>query len=177
MCMKKFEIKAFSLEEAKEKAIEMGITVVRNVTQSWKNVNSPISDKDFKLFAVDMMEKNRLSSVEGVGLIICVIPGSKDTRERPYKFINNVTEGPKQIERVFEIRRKDNDTLIATAKKKADAEDIAKAAMNTVKTDLYCEIVYRVKENKALAFELEYTPSINSNLGTYIVFGNEKIDF
>ena len=46
--MKKFEIKAYSLEEAKEKAAEMGLTVVRNVTQSWKNAKSPIADKDLR---------------------------------------------------------------------------------------------------------------------------------
>lgn len=175
--MKKFEIKAYSLEEAKAKAAEMGITVVRNVTQSWKNTESPIADKDFKVFALDMMEKQHLTSAEGVGLIVCMIPGSKDTRERPYKFINNVTEGKKQVERVFEVRRKDTDALIATASTKADAEDAAKAAMSSVKTDLYCEIVYRVKEGKALAFELDYTPSVNATLGTYVVFGNERMDF
>lgn len=177
MSMKKFEIKAYSLEEAKEKAVEMGMTVVRNVTQSWKNANSPISDKDFKIFAVDMLEKNHLASAEGVGLVVCFVPGSKDTRERPYKFINNVTEGPKQVQRVFEVRRKDNDELIATASKKVDAEDAAKNAMCSVKSDMYCEIVYRVKEGKSLAFELDYTPSVNATLGTYVVFGNERSDF
>lgn len=175
--MKKFEIKAYSLDEAKDQAAEMGITVVRNVTQSWKNAKSPISDKDFKVFAVETLEKNHLTSAEGVGLVVCMIPGSKDTRERPYKFVNNVTEGKKKVERVFEIRRKDNDELIATASSKADAEDTAKAAMTTVKADMYCKIVYHVTEGKDLAFELNYTPSVNATLGTYVVFGNERADF
>ena len=177
MFMKKFEIKAYSLEEAKEKAVEMGMTVVRNVTQSWKNAKSPIADKDFKIFAVDVLEKNHLTDIEGVGLVVCMIPGSKDTRQRPYTVKNNVTEGKKQIERVFEVRRKDTDELIATTGKKADAEKLAKEAMARVKTDLYCEIVYRVKDGKALAFEVDYVPSVNATLGTYIVFGNEKADF
>ena len=49
--------------------------------------------------------------------------------------------------------------------------------MSSVKTDMYCEIVYRVKEGKALAFEVDYTPSVSTTLGTYIVFGNERVDF
>ena len=175
--MKKIEIKAYSLEEAKEKAVEMGLTVVRNVTQSWKNAKSPVSDKDFKIFAVDMFEKQRLANTEGLGMIVCVVPGSQDTRKRPYEVVNNIVEGKKQIERVYEVRRKDTNELIATAAKKSDAEDAAKKAMAAVKTDLYCEIVYRVKEGKALAFEVKYVPSINAVLGTYIVFGNEKADF
>lgn len=177
MFMKKFEIKAYSLEEAKEKAVEMGLTVVRNVTQSWKNAKSPIADKDFKIFAVDMLEKNRLSEAEGIGMIVCMIPGSQDTRQRPYTVVNNVVEGKKQVSRVFEVRRKDTNELVATASTKADAEEAAKKAMVSVKTDLYCEIVYRVEEGKALAFEVKYTPSVNAVLGTYIVFGNERADF
>lgn len=175
--MKKFEIKAYSLEEAKEKAVEMGITVVRNVTQSWKNADSPVTDKDFKIFAVDMLEKTHLASAEGVGLIVCMFPGSADTRQRPYKFKNVVTDGKRKVERVYEVRRKDNNELIATANNKADAETAAKEAMTSVKTDMYCEIVYRVKEGKALAFEVDYTPSVSTTLGTYIVFGNERVDF
>ena len=175
--MKKFEIKAYSLEEAKEKAVGMGLTVVRNVTQSWKNAKSPISDKEFKIFAVDMFEKHRLTEAEGLGMIVCVVPGSQDTRKRPYEFVNNVVEGKKQVERVFEIRRKDTDELIATAPSKAKAEEAAKEAMVAVKADMYCEIVYRIKEGKALAFELKYAPSTSAVLGTYVVFGNEKADF
>ena len=59
--MKKFEVMAYSLEEAKEKAQDLGIIVTTNVTQSWKNAKCPISDKDFKAFAVEMLEKKRLS--------------------------------------------------------------------------------------------------------------------
>lgn len=177
MFMKKFEIKAFSLDEAKEKAVEMGITVLGNVTPSWKKAHSPISDKDFKLFAVDQLEKKNLTNAEGVGLIVCMIPGAKDTRKRPYEFTNNVTEGKKKVERVFEVRRKDTDELVVSAPDKASAEKLAKEAMPTVKADMYCKIVYHVTEGKDLAFELKYAPSVASNLGTYVVFGNERADF
>ena len=36
--MKRFEINAFSLEEAKAKAAEMGLTVVRNVIRRFEGV-------------------------------------------------------------------------------------------------------------------------------------------
>ena len=172
--MKRFEINAFSMEEAKAKAAEMGLTVVRNVTQSWKNANSPVTDKSFKEFAVDSLQKNHLANAEGVGLMVVVNSGSADTRERPYKFTNNVVEGKKNIERVYEIRRKDNGTVLATASMKADAEKKAKALMADVKTDLECVIVYHVTEGKDLAFTLNYTPSTSTKEGTYIVFGNER---
>jgi hypothetical protein len=37
-----------------------------------------------------------------------------------------------------------------------------------------CNIVYHVKDGKDLAFTLQYVPSANTKLGTYIVFGNER---
>lgn len=172
--MKRFEINAFSLEEAKAKAAEMGLTVVRNVTMSWKNAGSPITDKSFKEFAVDSLAKNHLANAEGVGLIVVIASGSADTRERPYKYTNNVVEGKKNVERVYEVRRKDSGSVVATAATKSDAEKAAKKLMADVKADLECVIVYHVTEGKDLAFTLEYTPSTNTKEGTYIVFGNER---
>lgn len=174
MIMVKYEIKAYSLEEAKEKAAEMGLTVVRNVTQTWKNAGSPLTDKDFKTFAVDVMAKNRLTNTEGVGLIVAFTPGSKDTRERPYKFNNNVIEGKRSIKRVYEIRLKDTDELVGEADVKGDAIDLAKSLMVKYKKDMVATIVYRVTEDKDVAFTLDYVPSVTAKEGTYVVFGNEK---
>ena len=172
--MKRFEINAFSLEEAKAKAAEMGMTVVRNVTQSWKNAGSPVTDKSFKEFAIDSLQKNHLANADGVGLLVVVAGGSADTRERPYKYVNNVVEGKKNIERVYEVRRKDNGQVVATDTKKSDAEKKAKKLMPELKTDLECVIVYHVTEGKDLAFTLNYTPSTSAKEGTYIVFGNDR---
>jgi hypothetical protein len=172
--MKRFEIKAFSMEEAKAKAADLGMTVVRNVTMSWKNAGSPTTDKSFKEFAIDSLQKNHLASAEGVGLMVVVAGGSADTRERPYKYTNNVVEGRKNIERVYEVRRKDNGAVVLTASKKDEAEKKAKKAMVDLKTDLECVIVYHVTEGKDLAFTLDYVPSTNTKEGTYIVFGNER---
>ena len=89
--MKKFTIDAFSLEDAKAQAAEMGLTVVRNVTPSWKKIGSPAtSSKAFHDFAESVMKVNRLADAEGVGLIVVEESGSADTRERPYKYTNNV---------------------------------------------------------------------------------------
>ena len=172
--MKRFEINAYSAEEAKTKAQELGLTVVRNVTMSWKNAGSPVTDKSFKEFAVDALAKNHLNNAEGVGLMVIVSAGSADTRERPYKFTNNVVEGKKNVKRVYEVRRKDDGSVVATADTKSQAEKAAKALMTDVKTDLECVIVYHVLEGKELAFTCEYTPSVSTKLGTYVVFGNER---
>lgn len=175
--MKKFEIMAYSLEEAKAKAQDMGIIVTTNVTQSWKNAKCPTNDKDFKMFAVEMLEKKRLSKAEGVGLIVVVNPGSKDTRKRPYSFVNNVVEGKRVTKKVVELRLKATGELIGEAANKGEAEKLAKDLMAEYRQDIVAEIVYRVQNGKDIAFELKYAPSVSAEEGKYIVFGNERDSF
>lgn len=176
--MKKFEVSAYSLEEAKATAMnEFGIKVTQNVTQSWKNAGSPVSGKEFENFCVDILDKKRLTGVEGVGLVIAITPGSKDTRERPYKYKNVTSEGKRQMERVVEIRLKATDEVVGEAKNKSEAEKLAKKLMLTYKQDMVAVITYHVKDGKELAFELDYAPSQSAQKGRYIVFGNEKSGF
>lgn len=176
--MKKFEVSAYSLNEAKEIAFnDFGIKVTQNVSQSWKNAGSPLSGKDLEGFCVEMMDRKRIADVEGVGLIVSVTPGSRDTRERPYKFKNVTSEGKRQMERVIEIRLKDTDEVIGEAKNKGEAEKLAKSLMTTYRKDMVAVIVYHVKDGKEVAFELDYAPSQSAQKGRYIVFGNEKSGF
>lgn len=176
--MKKYEVSAYSLEEAKATALsEYGLKVTQNVSQSWKNVGSPVSGKEFEGFCIDMLDKKRLTDVEGVGLVIVITPGSKDTRERPYKYKNVTNEGKRQMERVIEIRLKATDEVVGTAKNKGEAEKLAKKLMLTYKQDMVAVIVYHVKDGKETTFELDYTPSQSAQKGRYIVFGNEKSGF
>lgn len=176
--MKKFEISAYSLEEAKAIAAnEYGIKVAQNVTMSWKNNSAPLSGRDLEIFCADMLDKKKLVDLPGVGLIVAVTPGSKDTRERPYKMKNNVVDGKRKMERVIEIRLKDTDELVGQAKNKGEAEKLAKKLMTTYRKDMVATVVYHITEGKDVAFELEYTPSASTVKGRYIVFGNEKDAF
>jgi len=170
--MRKLFIDAYSLEEAKEKSQELGLTVTTNVTQSWKNHNCPIGDKEFKIFADEMLAAKKLDKATGVGLIVATNPGSKDTRERPYKFVNNVTEGKRSTKRVIEIRLKSNGELVGEADNKGEAQKLAKDLMVHHRQDMVATIVYRVTENKDIAFELKYAPSASAKQGRYVVFGN-----
>lgn len=173
--MKKLVINAVSLNEAKDYAAEQGLSVVRDVTPSWKKFGSPaIGSQDFYDFANEMVKKNRLSNAEGVGMIVTVEAGTADTRERPYKFNNVISEGRKNYVTTFEVRRVDNGALVGRARKKKDAEKLAKKAMVDVKADMECNVVKTVKNGDSLAFTLDYVPSANAKTGTYVVFGNER---
>lgn len=170
----KYEINAFSLDEAKQKATEMGLTVVKNVTPSWKNAGEPkFGTNDFKTFMVETLEKKRLANSTGVGVIVTMEPGTADDRQRPYTFNNNVMEGSRATKRYFEVRLVEDGGLIGRYETKGEAARAAKAAMVHIKKDLYCEIVYRVVDPEmAIAFKVDYTPSTKTKMGKYVVFGN-----
>lgn len=179
MVKKEFEV--YSYEEAVAAAEAEGFKVTRNKTASWKNAGSPISDKDLKAFVVDQMNKEKLTGVPGVGFIVVVASGSKDTRERPYTYENVVTEGRMATERTFEVRRVDNGELVVSLAGEGATKDAAikaaKEAMLDVKADMDIEVVYRVKDGKNVIGHLKYVPSINAEKGRYIFLGNEIATF
>ena len=179
MIKKEFEV--YSYEEALAAVEAEGYKVTRNKTASWKNAGSPISDKDLKAFTVEQMNKEKLTNVPGVGFLVVVAAGSKDTRERPYTVENVVTDGRMATERTYEVRRVDNGELVLSlagegATKEA-AVKAAKAAMIDVKADLDVEVVYRVKDGKSVVSHIKYTPSVNAEKGRYIFLGNEIAQF
>lgn len=170
--MKKIIVNAYSFDEAKQVALNNGLTIVRNVTPSY-NKEKDAEGFDFDSFAESTLVKHKLDKSTGVGCIVIQEAGSADTRERPYKFENNITEGNLTKKRVFQVRTADDDTLVAEADNKAFAARLAKSAMKVVKKDLVCKQVYKVDDQHELAFSLKYTPSLKTKLGTYIIFGNE----
>ena len=168
MIMKIVEIEAFSLDEAREKAAEQGLTVVKDVTRRYVNADSP---EDIEAFANEQFEKDKMTETTGTAFVVVATKGSADTKERPYTFNNVVTEGQLTKKRVFEVHT-ESGKLVATAETKGEASRKAKAAMKDVKENMYCEQVYRVDEAHARVFTIDYTPSKGTQLGKYIVFGN-----
>lgn len=168
MTMKIIEIEAFSLDEAKTKAVEQGLTVVKDVTRRYTNAGSP---EDIESFAKEQFEKDKMTDTTGTAYIVTKVKGSADTKERPYTFNDVKTEGQSTKRRVFEIRTASG-KLVDTGLTKGEAARKAKAAMKEVKENMYCEVVYRVDDAHAKVFTLNYSPSVKTQVGKYIVFGN-----
>ena len=179
MIKKEFEV--YSYEEAVAAAEAEGYKVIRNKTNSWKTAGSPVGDAALKTFANAQFEKEKLAGVAGVGFMVVVSAGSKDTRERPYTYENVVTDGRMATERTYEVRRVDNGELVVSLAGEGATKDAAikaaKEVMSEVKADLRIEVVYRVKDGKNVVGNLKYVPSINAQKGRYIFFGNELAGF
>ena len=70
--MRKLEIQAYTLDEAKINAFKQGITVVQDATRSWKKSGSPVLTKDMNIFAADFLEQKGMFDFEGAGIIIAI---------------------------------------------------------------------------------------------------------
>lgn len=125
--MRKLEIQAYTLDEAKINAFKQGITVVQDATRSWKKSGSPVLTKDMNIFAADFLEQKGMFDFEGAGIIIAIKSGTKDTRKKPYKVISSRRKGRCKLYRTIEIRLKRNHEVIGEAVNKTEALNLAKS--------------------------------------------------
>lgn len=171
--MKSLEIRAYSLEEAKLKAYELGITVIQDITKSWKKSGSPILNQTLRIFAADELNKRKLFNFENIGIIITISPGIKNSKKNPSTIINYKRIGKCKLQKTIQLKLKSSDTIIGTAYSKTDAINLSKELIKKYKEDIYAKTIYISND---IDFDVKYTPSIKSKLGQYIVFYVEKSD-
>ncbi len=171
--MKKIEIQAHSLEEAKLFAFQQGVTVVQDATKSWRRAGSPILTKELDIYAADFLEEKGMFDFKDAGIIITVSPGVEDTKKNPFKINSTRRKGRCRLTRTIEIRTKEGNTLLGTAHNKTEAIALAKDLIKKYQKDMYGKTVYYSDD---IDFEMEYAPSIRTQLGQYIVFGVDESD-
>lgn len=166
--MKIFEIEAQCFDEAKTKALEYGIKIIKNVTSSFE-LEKP---SNFNEFAENIFKKYDLENTTGVGCIVVINTGSCDVKKYPYIFTNNNIPGQITKTHVYEVYKQSTGELVGRYTTKGAAVKGAKQLIRTIKDTLICKQLYRVDEDHELAFMLNYHPTDKSCLGKYIIFGN-----
>lgn len=180
MNFKRIEVCGMTKEEAFAKA---PYSIVGDATQAYKNweekqVNG-VSDADKVQFMLDYLAR-KSKNVAGVGFSITLLPAIADTRERPYTFIDKKNEnGARKYKTTYQLIDKDSNAIIAeTNETKARAKELGKKLYmdKGYKGHLICKYTKQVVKDggEPIAFEMEYTPSINSQMGKYLVFGIER---
>lgn len=167
---------AYTKEEALVKiSADTKVNVKFDATQAWKNAGSP-TGAELEEFAKTHLN-NKIKGVSGVDFSITVEAGVADTRERPYSVTKNIVEGISKWYSSYEGFVGGDDTGIGgtkvfIARSKDEAEKLAKEYTTQNKVTVK---VLRSKEvvGNAVALVSEYTPSLGTKLGTYIVFGYE----
>lgn len=169
------EVNAYSKEEAKKIAKEQhGIEILKEATQAWTKANKPISEKTLREFCGNHLQ-GVTKFVSGIGCLITVESGVADTRERPYTVhpIKN-EQGKRKFKKAYQaIDKATGEILFTSFGTKKEAEDMGKDLYisKNYRGDIFCKVIHEVIEGEVGAFEMTYTPSKNTKLGTYIVFG------
>lgn len=178
MNFKRVEVSGTTKEEALSKA---PFGIMGDATSAYriarKKHTGAWTDNDMKQFMLDYLAK-KSKNLPGAGFSLTVESAISDTRERPYTFkdVKN-DKGARKWKTTYEIKdRATGAVLASTDETKAKAKELAKALYTEhgFKGNLECTYTKQVVEGEPVAFTMDYTPSVNSRVGTYICFGVEN---
>lgn len=175
MNFKKVEVTGATKEEALAKA---PFEIMGDATQAYKTwrkkqVNG-VTENDKKQFMVDYLEK-KSKAVAGVGFVITEESAVADTRERPYKVTDVKNEqGARKYATIYQLVDAETGVVLAeTNETKAKAKELGKELYTDkdFRGNLKCLYTKQVIDGEPVAFTMEYAPSKNSRVGSYICFG------
>lgn len=176
MNFKKVEVCGSTKAEAFEKAPFFIQGDATQAFKAWKAKQTEgVTDKGIKEFCLAYLAK-KSKNAPGVGFAITIESAVADTRERPWKFNDVKNEkGKRKYVTTYQIIDKATGKVMAeTNETKAKAKEIAKNLYKDgFKGNLICTYTKQVLEGEPVAFEVTYTPSKSSRVGTYLVFGIE----
>lgn len=162
--------KGFSQEEAF--ANKAKFSLAYDATIAFRNAGEP-SGEDLKKFATEYLAK-KTKSLPGAGVVIKIVSGKEDSRERPYKADIVVTEGTRKFNMVYQLIDADN-KIVGQAETKNEALSLAKEVVTATRKDVKVVPIKVVVEGTPLAATVSYTPSVGTQEGEYIFFGIETV--
>lgn len=168
------EVSGFDKKEALDNS--SFTTLYRDATQSYKKYvasEKNVTDAKRKEWMIQFVEKEA-KNAPGLGFVIVLEKGEKDTRNRPYHFEKVKRDGARKWKTFFKIR----DAKTKEEYKKIEgnqkvAFDAAKKMLATgeVKSNLEIILQKDVIEGEAKVANVLYTPSKNCKVGRYLFFG------
>lgn len=187
--MKIIESQGYNKQKALEATgLDVELDRLKNATQSWKKAGSPVNTKQLNEFLTKYVKEKKV-----VGAYIVVDGSSDDTRMRPYKVINEVTQGKRKAKTFYQIKEaalkiKANVTtneegeevtnydvkvtnigaVEGRAERKEAAMKLMKELIEENKKDYVIEIVKEVVEGQKYAGYGVYTPSKSAKLGKFL---------
>lgn len=189
MNMKIAEAQGYSKQKALETTgFEVDIERLKNATQSWKKAGAPLGGKKLNEFLEAYIKDNKV-----YGAYVVVEAASDDTRERPYKVINEATKGKRKATTTYQVKEAElkvkyhntkdeegNDVetpevaVVSSGKvegratKKDQAVKLMKDLIKQNKKNYVIEIVKEITEGQKFAAYGEYTPSKSAELGKFL---------
>lgn len=146
--------------------------------KKWKESqsNTIVTESDIDVFLSDYLAK-RGKCAPNLGFFITLEPAVANTKSRPYKVekVKGADKGPRKYVTTYQIYDEKTGVLLgSTTETKAKAEEIAKKLyVEGFTGDIVCTYTKQVVEGEPIAFKVKYSPSSNSCVGKYLVFGNK----
>jgi hypothetical protein len=187
--MKILEAQGFSKQKALETTgLDVELDRMKNATQAWKKAGAPMGTKALNEFFTKYIKEKK-----AVGAYVVVDPSSDDTRTRPYKVINEVTQGKRKSKTFYQIKEAEMKVKTSTsidedgaevenysvdvlssgavegrADRKEAALKLMKTLIETNKKPYVIEIVKEVVEGQKFAAYGLYTPSKSAKMGKFL---------
>lgn len=168
------EVTGSTKEEALSKA---PFQIMGDATQAYKNWASKqtegLTEAAKKQFYLDYLQKKTKNTL-GVGFAITLESAVEDSRLRPYTIVDVKNEkGKRKYRTTFQITSdKTHAVLKMVDTTKADAKKAIKELYkNGLKDDVTMTYTKQVVEGEAVACKGKYSPSKNTRVGVYLVFG------
>ena len=183
------EAQGYSRQKALETTgFDVSFDRLVNATQSWKKAGSPLGGKKLNEFLEAYIKDKKV-----YGAYVVVEPASDDTRERPYKVINEATRGKRKSTTTYQVKEAElkikqrtvvdeegNETIVpevtvissgkveGRATKKDQAVKLMKDLIKQNRKDYVIEIVKEITEGQKFAAYGEYTPSKSAEIGKFL---------
>lgn len=175
---KKLEVTGRTKAEAFEKA---PFEISGDATQAYKKwlakQTNGVTEKDKTAFCIDYLAK-KSKNIANVGFAITIESAVADTKARPYKITDVKNEKGKRKYRTKYVWVDDETgkTVVSVDTTKADAKNAIKVEYTEkgYRGNATLHMVKEVVEGEPIAAHATYSPSTNSKVGTYVVFGIVK---
>lgn len=159
------EIRAFSLDEAKQKAYDLyGAVVIKNLkNKKYRNLSS----NALYGAVAEYMDSNDMFLYKNSAVLVTKEKGQYRSTKEYAPFRSKKRKGRCKLKRTIQIHLVDTDEIIGISDTKTDAIIKAKELISLYKKDIYGKTVYVAND---IDFTLIYKEPKTNHLGTYVLF-------
>jgi hypothetical protein len=157
-------VNAFNLKDALSKTSGLNLeNESANLTRSWKASDFG-SAADF---AANFLASEKAK--EGINYYLVVDRPVNDTKNKPFSVKSVSTKGPRKYKLAYPIMD-ENNVVYGSEEEKSVALATAKELVKTHKRNMIVSISKKVVEGEEIAAVVEYSPSKNTRVGSYLIF-------
>lgn len=125
------------------------------------------------MFAADYMDNKGMFDFKDSGIVIAIKPGVDNSRKKPFKIQSARRKGRCKLKRCIEIINSATNEVLGSAENKTKALALAKKLVRQNRINVFGKTRYITSD---IDFKIEYTPSNNTQVGQYVVFGVDAED-